>query len=114
MSRVVLFPGERYTDVKNGRVNMLFTVYDNRLPVHVNDCIPCVFHGLKDSMLLEITGSGYTDFGKLSDDDAYACGFNNVGELKKDLLGKYPTLDNVSRLYYYIFTVIGVSEKVGE
>ena len=35
-----------------------------------------------------------------------------IDELKKCLLTKYPTLDNMSLLYAYTFEVMGTSEKV--
>lgn len=114
MNKVVWFPGDRYDDVKTGKINKLFTTHDTCLPVQINDCIPCVFKDLKDNMLLEITDFGYKNFNALTENDARECGFNNVSELKKELLDKYVTLDNYSRLYYYTFIVIGVSEKVGE
>ena len=59
MNKVVWFPGDRYDDVKTGKINKLFTTHDTCLPVQINDCIPCVFKDLKDNMLLEITDFGY-------------------------------------------------------
>ena len=114
MSDIVIFPGNFYDKLKNGEATMIFTTYDTRLPVRVHDCIPCVFKGLDDSMLLEIIDFGYKNFGALSLDDALKCGFDSVNDLKKSLVERYVTLDNSSRIYSYVFEVIGFSEKVVE
>lgn len=114
MSDIVIFPGNFYDKLKNGEATMIFTTYDTRLPVRVNDCIPCVFKGLDDSMLLLINDFSYKKFGELTQKDANACGFDSVNDLKKSLVERYVTLDNTSRIYSYVFEVIGFSEKVVE
>lgn len=116
MSDVVFLTGgeQEYNRIKRGEENMLFTTFDSRLPVNVNDCIPVVFKSLDNSMLIEIVDFGYKFFGDLTVDDARSCGFGSVDDLKKSLVHKYPLLDSASRVYFYVFEVIGVNEKVGE
>ena len=82
--------------------------------VKVTDWIPLVFKDLDKNMLVEILDIRLVKFGELTDRVAVKCGFDDVIQLKKCLVSREPTLDNMSLLYAYTFEVMGTSEKVGE
>ena len=115
MTSVIKLPGNDYSLVRDGSKKMILRTPDYRLDVNKDDWVTIVFNGLPDrNMLVEIEDVGYTRFGELTLDDAKACGFNNLDELKKFLVERFVTCDNASLLYYYVFRVMGTSEKVGE
>ena len=111
---IITLPGDDYQLVKNGNITRIVKPASQRLQLKVYDWIPIVFQDTNDNVMVEIEDIHFTMFRDLSLNTALKCGFNNVNELKHDLVEHYPTLDNASRLYMYDFFVVGVSEKVGD
>lgn len=115
MSNVIHLPTEEYDLLKYGRKRVFIRTPSTRLNVKIFDWIPVVFKDLPDNnMLIEIQDITFCTFNELSMKDAIAAGHINVGDLKKDLQSRYPTLENNSRLYLYYFEVMGTCEKVVE
>ena len=110
----ITFPGEDYQRVKDGEITCVIRPASQKLYLSVYDWIPIVFQGTDDNVMVEIEAINFTMFKNLNLDNVLKCGFNSVNECKRDLVERYPTLDNASRLYIYSFFVVGVSEKVGE
>lgn len=108
----IIFPKEYYMKVRDGDKTIFLRDNESRPNVKVTDWIPVVFHDSTNTMLVEILDIRLVKFRELNDKLSVKCGFHNVKELKKCLLTKYPTLDNMSLLYAYTFEVMGTSEKV--
>lgn len=113
-NHVIILPAADYDKVSVGGKIMFLRTKDLKLNVKVTDWIPVVFKDLDKNMLVEILDIRLVKFGELTDRIAGKCGFDNVQELKRCLVGRDPTLDNMSLLYAYTFEVMGTSEKVGE
>lgn len=113
-NHVIILPAADYDKVNVGGKIMFLRTKDLKLNVKVTDWIPLVFKDLDKNMLVEILDIRLVKFGELTDRLAVKCGFDNVTELKKCLVSREPTLDNMSLLYAYTFEVMGTSEKVGE
>lgn len=111
---IVTLPGTDYQRVKDGHITRVVKPASQKLKLKVYDWIPIVFQGIDDNVMVEIEAIDFVMFKSLNDNIALKCGFNNVNELKHDLVEHYPTLDNASRLYIYTFFVVGVSEKIVE
>lgn len=101
-----------YLKVKNKEITRVIRPLSDRLKVRERDWVPIVFKGTEDNVMVEIDNISYTLFKDLTDKVARKCGYADVKELKHNLLEKYVTLDNGSRLYLYDFLVVAVSEKV--
>ena len=114
MSDIIYLPEEFYSKVKNKEMTRVIRPLNDRLKIRERDWVPIVFNGTEDNVMVEIDKISYTLFKDLTDKAARKCGYDNVKELKHNLLEKYVTLDNGSRLYLYDFLVVAVSEKVGE
>lgn len=113
-NHVIIFPADDYDKVAVGGKIMFLRTKELKLNVKVTDWIPVVFKDLDKNMLVEILDIRLVKFGELTDRVAIKCGFDDVIQLKKCLVSKEPTLDNMSLLYAYTFEVMGTSEKVGD
>ena len=109
---VITLPGEDYQRVKEGKITRVIRPASQRLKLKVYDWFPIVFKDRDDMVMVEIESIDFTLFKNLNLDTALKCGFNSVNDCKRELVSKYLTLDNDSRLYIYNFFVVGVSEKV--
>ena len=111
---IITLPEDDYQRVKEGMITRVVRPASHRLQLKVYDWIPIIFQDTNDNVMVEIEDINFTMFRDLGLNTALKCGFNNVNELKHDLVKHYPTLDNASRLYMYDFFMVGFSEKVGE
>ena len=108
----ITFPGEDYQRVKDGEITCVIRPASQKLYLSVYDWIPILFNDTNDNVMVEIEDINFTMFKNLNLNTALKCGFNSVNECKRELVERYPTLDNASRLYIYSFFVVGVSEKI--
>ena len=113
-SDIIYLPGEFYSKVKNKEKTMVIRPASDRLKIRERDWVPIVFNGTDDNVMVEIDNITFKLFKDLTDKHARKCGYDDVKELKHNLLERYVTLDNGSRLYLYDFIIVAVSEKVGE
>ena len=114
MTDVIHLPGSDYSLIKNKSKRMIFRIPSGRYDVRVSDWIVIVFNDLSDNVMVEIEDVGAIRFGDLTEEHASLSGYSSLDDLKKCLMRRYVTLDNVSILYFYKFCLMGVSEKVGE
>lgn len=82
------------------------TIRKNKKRIRTGETIKAIFLGTPMECKLKITRIGYKQFKYLTDDDARREGFNNLDELKEELINIYPRLDNLTRIYFYQFKCI--------
>ena len=115
MKHVISLPGTDYEKICLGSKSMIILPASERLTgVQVNDWLPVIFDESDKRMLIEILDISFTRFTDLNKRIAVKCGYSDVSSLKQYLLGKYPSVDNQTRLYTYSFMLMGTSERVGE
>ena len=82
------------------------TMRRNKKRVRPDDVVLARFNGTDFTLKLKITKMGYKQMKYVNDDDAKREGFESAEELKKALTDIYPTIDNLTRLYWYQFKCI--------
>ena len=82
------------------------TMRRNKKRVRPGDMVLAVFPGTDFTLKLKITKIGYKQMKYINEEDAKREGYETSTELKRTLTDIYPTLDNLTRLYWYRFKVI--------
>lgn len=111
---VIKFKKRFYQSIKDGIKTQTLRIPQKRLDLKKYDFATCIFEDCPEQIYVTITDVGYKYWQSLNEKDAEMEGFESVDELKKFLLSVYPNVPAWGRLYYYRFTVEGVTEKVKE
>ena len=98
------FNKEYYLPILTGEKTQ--TIRKNKKRIRAGETVQGIFPGTSMECRLKITKIGYKQFKYLNDEDAELEGYENVEDLKNDLLKIYPRLDNLTRIYYYRFKCI--------
>ena len=98
------FNKKYYETIANGKKTQTLRNKNKRLKV--DETVKAVFSGTDKELTIRITNTGYKQFKYLNNDDAELEGYENLEELKKDLLSIYVLLDQFDRLWYYQFELI--------
>ena len=104
MINLLKFNKEYYKPIINGEKTQTLRNKNKRL--QVNEIVKAIFPGTDHEIKIKITSTGYKQFKYLDEEDAQKEGYNNIEQLKKDLIKIYPHLDNFDRLYYYQFEIL--------
>ena len=104
MINLLKFNKEYYKPIINGEKTQTLRNKNKRL--QVNEIVKAIFPGTDNELFIKITDAGYKQFKYLDEEDAQKEGYNNIEQLKKDLIKIYPHLDNFDRLYYYQFEIL--------
>ena len=104
MYKLLKFNKEYYEPIRNGTKTQ--TLRKSNKKLKEGDIVRPVFQNMMTDWSLQITNTGYKQFKYLDKDDAKREGYDNLEDLKKDLLKIYPRLDDFDRLYYYQFKVV--------
>ena len=104
------FNREFYKPIRSGVKTQ--TLRRDRLDLKKYDFAVCTFNDCPENIFITVTDVGYKLWKDLSLDDAKREGYDSVAELKNVLLRFYPDVNPWDRLYYYRFTVEGVTETV--
>ena len=98
------FNKKYYEAIASGKKTQTMRNKNKRL--RVDETIRAVFPGTDKELTIRITNTGYKQFKYLNDEDAELEGFDNLEELKNDLLDIYPLMDFMTRLWWYQFELI--------
>lgn len=104
MINLLKFNKEYYQSIIGGVKTQ--TLRKNNKRLQVDEIVKAIFPGTTNECKIQITETGYKQFKYLNEEDAELEGYNNLEELKKDLINIYPRLDGFDRLYYYRFKVV--------
>lgn len=104
MYELLKFHKKYYNDILTGKKTQ--TIRKHNKKFKNEQIIKAIFPGIEDECYLQITGSGYKQFKYINEEDAKREGYQSVKELKSELLDIYPTLDNLTRIYYIQFKVV--------
>lgn len=104
MINLLKFNKQYYEPIINGKKTQ--TLRKNNKRLQENEIVKAIFPGTDHEIKIKITDTGYKQFKYLDEEDAQKEGYNNLEQLKKDLIKIYPRLDNFDRLYYYQFEIL--------
>lgn len=74
--------------------------------LHVGDHVRAVFPGVSESLVLEITHTGFKALRTVNTYDVEREGYDCLSDLKNDLVRFYPDINPWNRLYYYRFKLV--------
>ena len=104
MINLIKFNKKYYSDIISGIKTQ--TIRKHNKKFKDDEIVKAIFPGSEKECYLQITNSGYKQFKYLNDKDAHLEGYESVDKLKSELLDIYPTLDNLTRVYYIQFKVV--------
>ena len=104
MINLLKFNKQYYQQIQDGKKTQTLRTKNKRLTE--NEIVKAIFPGTTNEIKIQILETGYKQFKYLDEEDAKREGYNTLEELKKDLMKIYPTLDFMTRLYYYRFKTI--------
>ena len=99
----IKFHAKYYTLIRDGLKTQTMRLARKRLDVNEGDVVTAVFPGRDVTLKIRILKIGYKQVKSIDLDDAVREGYNEVSDLKNDLLKFYPYMNQFDRLYYYIF-----------
>lgn len=108
MYELLKFNKKYYQDIISGVKTQ--TIRKHNKKFKDDEIVKAIFPGIEDECYIQITSSGYKQFKYLDDEDAKREGYTDVKELKTELLDIYPTLDNLTRIWYIRFKVVDINE----
>lgn len=109
MINLIKFNKEYYKSIINGIKTQTLRKSNKRL--QEEEIVKAIFPGTENECYLKITNTGYKQFKYLNEEDAKLEGYKTLKELKKDLLKIYPSIDALTRLYYYQFKVVDINAR---
>lgn len=104
MYELFKFNKKYYSDIISGIKTQ--TIRKHNKKFKENQIVKAIFPGTEKECYIQIINTGYKQFKYIDDDDAKREGYKSVKELKSELLDIYPTLDNLTRIYYIRFKVV--------
>ena len=104
MYELLKFNKKYYTDIISGIKTQ--TIRKHNKKFKDGQIVKAIFPGTEKECFLQIITTGYKQFKYVDDEDAKREGYKSVKELKSELLDIYPTLDNLTRIYYIRFKVV--------
>lgn len=102
----IKFNKKYYEAIKNGSKTQTLRLARKRLDVQEDSIVKAVFPGINETLKIHIVKIGYKQFKSITLEDALLEGFENLTDLKNELLKIYPLMNKFDRLYYYRFEVI--------
>ena len=102
----IKFHKKYYSLIRDGVKTQTLRLAHKRLDVHEGDIVTVVFPGIDETLKIHIHKIGYKQFKSITLEDALCEGFENLSDLKNELLSIYPLMNKFDRLYYYKFEVI--------
>lgn len=107
MYELFKFNKKYYNDIISGIKTQ--TIRKHNKKFKENQIVKAIFPGTEKECYIQITNTGYKQFKYIDDEDAKREGYKSVKELKSELLDIYPTLDNLTRIYYIRFKVVDIN-----
>lgn len=104
MINLIKFNKKYYQNIIDGVKTQ--TIRKNNKRLQENEIVKAIFPGTELECKIQITDTGYKQFKYLNEEDAELEGYDNLNDLKNDLIKIYPTLDALTRIYYYRFKVV--------
>lgn len=104
MINLLKFNKEYYQPIHDGIKTQ--TIRKNNKRLNPDEIVKAIFPGTEKELQIQITETGYKQFKYLDEEDAKLEGYNNLEELKKDLMNIYPLIDGFDRIYYYRFKLV--------
>lgn len=102
----VKFHKKYYPLIKDGVKTQTLRLARKRLDVQEGDIVTAIFPGMDETVNIKIVKIGYKQFKSVTLEDALHEGYDNLADLKNDLISIYPLINKFDRLYYYQFQVI--------
>ena len=104
MYELLKFNKKYYQDIISGIKRQ--TIRKHNKKFKKDEIVKAIFPGTEKECFIQITDTGYKQFKYLNKEDANLEGYKTAQELKNELLNIYPTLDNLTRIYYSQFKVV--------
>jgi len=105
-STKIKFHKKFYLQMLNGDKIQTMRLARKRLDVRENDIVTAVFPGFNKTLKIKILKIGYKQLKSITKEDALREGYDEISELKNDLMKFYPNITRWDRLYYYRFKVL--------
>ena len=102
----VKFHKKYYPLIRDGVKTQTLRLARKRLDLQEGDIVKAIFPGIIETLNIKILKIGYKQFKSIQPDDAVREGYNQLTDLKNELIKIYPTINKFDRLYYYQFQVV--------
>lgn len=102
--KTLKFDKKYYLPILNGDKTQ--TLRKNNKRLREGEIVKAYFPGTGLNCKIRITETGYKQFKHVDEEDAKREGYDNLDELKEELMRFYPRLDKFDRVYFYRFKIL--------